>query len=107
MSQKFKQSFCHYVQGPEEHFERHLFRHGLHRISLPVSLILFWINPQFFELDLLLIRRLGVSTSRRQFRGEIENYRRNLRRSGNVLKRRLLLRVSGERLLQFEGLLSD
>ena len=105
MNTSFKTLYCEQHSSLLEDFEEHLWRAGLYRVSLPLSLLVPRIYPEFFALDRALIRQLAVVRTQREFRAEVEDFRYELRQQGKWFKRALRLRVSGHRLLRFSFLL--
>jgi hypothetical protein len=96
----FRKLYCEQHNCPLEDFEEHLFRASLYRVSLPLTWLVGRIHPEFFALDRALIRQLAVVCTQKEFRAEVEDFRRELRRKRKWFKDALRLRVSGRRLLQ-------
>jgi hypothetical protein len=88
-----------------EDFEEQLLRASLYRVSLALSLLVRRVHPEFFALDRALIRQLAVVCTQKEFRAEVEDFRRELRRKRKWFKNALRLRISGQRLLRFAFLL--
>jgi hypothetical protein len=94
----FRESFCERFGCPPEAFERRVFWRCLYRRSLPLSLVVYLVNRNYFALDLQTIKQLGVARSLQEFRGELESFRYEYRMRGGLL-RNLRVRVSGKRLM--------
>ena len=105
MNANFRKLYCEQHTCPLEHFEDHLLRTSLYRVSLPLSSLVGRIHPEFFALDRALIRQLAVVCTQKEFRAEVEDFRRELRRTRKWFKSALRLRVSGRRLLPLSVLL--
>src|ERR1043165_1650951 len=71
----FRESFCERFGCPPEAFERRVFWRCLYRRSLPLSLVVYLVNRNYFALDLQTIKQLGVARSLQEFRGELESFR--------------------------------
>jgi hypothetical protein len=71
-----------------------------HRRALPLSALLYRVNPGFFEPDFRTIRQLGLARSFEEFGQEVNSFRSDNRRHGGLVRRRLRVRVSGRRLMQ-------
>ena len=94
----FRESFCERFGCPPEGFEERVFWRCLYRRSLPLALLVYFVHRDYFALDLLTIRQLGVARSAQEFRGELESFRYEYRMRGGIL-RNLRVRVSGKRLM--------
>jgi hypothetical protein len=93
----FREIYCERFGCPSEDFERRVFWRCLYRRSLPLSLLVHWLNRKHFELDLQTIRQLGVCRSTQEFRSELESFRYEYQMRGGFL-RQFRVRVSGKRL---------
>lgn len=101
----FRDLYCRAKQCPVERFERRFFRHGLYRRSLLLGLLVRWLSPSFFEPEFRLIRQLAVTTTREEFRAEIEDYRWEIERLRSWPRKSMRLRFSGQRLMRYAALL--
>ncbi|MCI0540495.1 MAG: hypothetical protein L0Z50_35280 [Verrucomicrobiales bacterium] len=88
-----------------EKFVSDLFPRAIYRRSLPVTLLVWWLYPDFFKAEFDLLRELAVVTTRDGFRKEVEEYRYDVRRQASWWKNTLRLRISGQRLLRYARLL--
>jgi hypothetical protein len=95
----FQEAFCLEARCSPEEYESKVFWRCLHRRALPLSALLFRINPTLFDVDIRTIRQLGVARSFEEFCGEVDSFRSENRRHGGFLRRQLYVRVSGRRLM--------
>ncbi len=102
-AKSFRESYCEALGCPVEDFQRRVFWRCLYRRSLPLSVLVYWLKPKHFDLDLQTIRQLGVCRSTQEFRAELEAFRYEYQMQGGIL-RQLRVRVSGKRLM---GLLRE
>ena len=103
-SKNFRELFCDHFGCPLEAYERTVFWRCLHRRTLPLAALIYFINRDFFRRDFDTIRQLGVTRGQGEFQKEVEDYYFNMRSYGNVLQRSLLVRVSGQRLVRLSRL---
>ena len=96
----FQEAFCETHGCPLEAFEARVFWRCLHRRALPLSALLYRLNPGFFEPDFRTIRQLGLARSFEEFGQEVNSFRSDNRRHGGLVRRRLRVRVSGRRLME-------
>ena len=96
----FRELYSDRFGCPAEVFETRVFWRTLHRRSLPLALLVYLFDRDFFRLDLLAIRQLGVTQSAREFRAEVDLFCSEYRMQRSFLRKTLRLRISGRRLMQ-------
>ena len=104
VSESFRDLYCAFMHCQTEKFVSHLFLRAIYRRSLPVTLLVWWLKPNFFKPEFDLLRELAVVTTRDAFRKEVEEYRYDVRRQASQAswwKNALRLRISGQRLLRY------
>jgi hypothetical protein len=67
---------------------------------VPLAGLIHLFNRNFFSEDLHTIRQLGLSRSPGEFRQEVEAFRYLNRTRAGILRGRLRIRVSGQRLVR-------
>ena len=100
----FRELFCEHFGCPTEAYDQKVFWRCVHRRSLPLAAVIYFINRDFFKRDFDTIRHLGITRSQGEFQKEVEDYYFNIRSYGNVFQRMLLVRVSGQRLVRLSRL---
>lgn len=99
MGKTFLTLWCEQHGGTATEFERRLFWRCLNRHALPLAFFLIRLKPETFREDFEMLRDIKSSTNTDEVVGELNRfYGRNLRDNG-FFRRRLLVRVSGSRLL--------
>jgi len=99
----FKQLFCRYTHSPAEKFEQTLFKRSLYPHARIVAPLLLRFYPGIFREDLAVVQELASVESPDVFQMEVSRfYGRNVRDS-NSLRKLLLIRLSGKRLLKWKS----
>ena len=101
-SRNFRQAYCETFGGEPEVFEERVFWRCLYRRAFLLSALLYWWNKDHFRPDFRLIRQLGVCSSNREFRSEVETYEYEDRMRGGFLRCNCRMRISGRRLISLE-----
>ena len=96
----FRELYCKKFSVPLDKYEKALFRHSLYRRTWPFYYLLKWWNKDYFEEDLLVIEELAQLRNLECFEPEVGRFYGRMQRSKSFLRRRLKLRISGERLIQ-------
>jgi hypothetical protein len=98
----FKDLFCTYTHSPLEKFELTLFKKSLYPHARLIAPILLRLKRQWFAEDLDVIRELATVDCPEVFQMEVARfYGRNVR-DRSFLRKRLLIRLSGKRLLKWK-----
>ena len=99
MAKTFRRLFCERFACSEREYEREVFWKCVYRHALPLAFFLFKASPGIFREDFDLMREVGHATCRKDVIGELNRfYGRNVR-DRSWLRKLLLIRVSGKRLL--------
>ena len=101
-SKTFRDLFCEHFACPPEEFEQRVFWRCLHRRTLPLAALIYFLNRDFFKRDFDTIRQLGVSRRPGEFQKEVEDYYFGMRSYGNLLQQSFRVRISGQRLMRLE-----
>ena len=103
----FRALFCSHFGCPEADYETVALHKMIHRRWLPVAAVIMKMKPSFFRTDLQIIRQLGLVTSRANLLAEVQDLRSDYgrRKDFGFVRRRLRLRLSGERILRLAGIL--
>ena len=97
MPRSFEESFCAKTGCSPDAFERMVLWRGIHRRALPIAWVLWISNRGYFDLELQSIRSIGMATSWRELRSELDWYRSECRKRGRP-RRYLAVRLSSGRL---------
>lgn len=88
---------------PAEGYRREVFWRCVYRHALPLAAIIHRVAPETFQEDFDLIREVGAMTDPETITREINYfYGRNVR-DKSWIRRTLLIRVSGKRLLRLKN----
>ncbi|MHB8522820.1 MAG: hypothetical protein ACYDH9_18950 [Limisphaerales bacterium] len=88
---------------PAEGYRREVFWRCVYRHALPLAAIIHWAAPETLQEDFDLIREVGAMTDPETITREINYfYGRNVR-DKSWIRRTLLIRVSGKRLLRLKN----
>jgi hypothetical protein len=102
MANNFKRLFCERFACSEQEYERKVFWKCVYRHALPLALVLRMADSTIFREDFDLMREVGHATCRKDVIGELNRfYGRNVR-DRSWLRKLLLIRVSGKRLLKLQ-----
>ncbi len=99
-NETFRNLFCQRFQCPLEEFEHQIFSRCLYRHALLLAGLLSKLGPGFFREDFGLIADLATASSHAEVRMELDRFRGRNLRDRNWLRKRLSLRISGERVLR-------
>jgi hypothetical protein len=97
--QTFSERFCHLFQLEPKKFEATVFRMALYPQASVLGPVLRLLHPGFFEVDLELVRNVGLITDLKQFRNlawDFSDHPANR----TWLRRNLRMRLSTQRLLR-------
>jgi hypothetical protein len=96
----FRNGFCmKHVIRPER-FEREVFWRCVHDRGAWLARMILMVHPGFFRRDLALIREIGGMMSLDQVKDALQRFHKETQESGGFLRRKLKVRLSGERLLR-------
>jgi hypothetical protein len=102
MNGDFRELFCTRFKCSDEEYEEKLFWKCVYRHALPLVAVLFRSKPARFREDFDLIREVGHAKCRAEVIGELNRfYGRNVR-DRSWLRKLLLIRISGKRLLKIQ-----
>jgi len=96
----FREAFCSKFGCPPEGYESRVFWQCLYRHALPLAGLIYPVSRNFFGEDFRAIKQLGLSRSPVEFRQEVEAFRYLNRTRAGILRGRLKIRVSGQRLVR-------
>ena len=95
-ARKFSEVFCKIYGCDRGNFEKEMFWRCVYRISLPLSALVFWLKPKYFNPEFALIRQLGVCQSTREFRSEVKTYQYETHTRGGFLRDSCKVRLSSQ-----------
>ncbi len=93
-----KEAFCERYKCPEDQYMRRAFRKCLYRRALPFARILTALSPEFFQVDLDVIERMGSARNWRELHAELRAFSTNSRLRTRPLRSQFHIRVSGNRI---------
>lgn len=96
----FQNSFCMKYVIPPERFVREVFNRCVHEKSAGFSKFLLLVYPAFFRRDLVLIKQVGRAESLDEVKGALQRFHRETQDEGGLLRKKLKMRLSGERMLR-------
>lgn len=98
----FRELFCEEFGCSDRDFEKKIFWMGLFPVARPLAFLISIFRPSYFDLDFGALKSLGNLREEASCRHQAEGFKGNYRGFGShtALRRRLLVRVSGRRLLQ-------
>ncbi len=97
--QSFREAFLEKYKGTPESYESRVFWRCLYRHAVPLAGLIYLFDRGFFSVDFQTIRQLGQARSPDEFRQEVDAFAYQNRRHGGMLRTRLRIRVSGQRLM--------
>lgn len=98
-SEKFSSAYCEKYGCDPGAFESRVFWRCLYRHALPVAGLIRFFRPDYFVDDIRTIRQLGAARNAEEYRHEIDAFGYLNRRHRGFDRRRLRIRVSGQRLM--------
>ena len=93
-----KELVCSEFKWREADYEGEVFRVCLYPHARLLARVLRKMSPHLFDDDLRLIRHVSDSVSSRDIDMELTYFQDELKRSRNVLRKHLKMRVSGRKL---------
>ena len=103
LAREFKDLFCAYTNSPREKFEQILFKRSLYPHARLVAPILMRLKPGLFVEDFAVIQELANVDCPGVFQMEVSRfYGRNVR-DRSLLRKWMLIRLSGKRLLKWKS----
>ena len=103
----FQQLYCERHGCAPEEFENKVFWSCLYPHAVPLAALLRWLDRDFFQRDFEYLRVIGLATDPNEFCGEVEALRFASLLNDGALRRLLRLRVSTERLMKLQAILSN
>lgn len=96
----FKNAFCMKYVIPPERYEREVFWRCVHERGAVLARVIFAVYPAFFRRDLMLIQEIARAVRLDQVKDALQQFHKETQNSGGFLRRKLKVRVSGERVLR-------
>ena len=93
MHEHFAQRFCIHFDLPDHHYRDDLLRRTLHPHARLLYPFITWLDYEFFDADRDFVAGVGCLGRRSDFAGEVADFLTH-RRSGNLLRRFLYVRIS-------------
>lgn len=94
----FREACCEYFNCKPEEYEQAVFWHCLYDHAEKSAKILWQFSQSFFQWDIYLVQTVANATALSEMEHELNSYRHQYRVSG-ILRRKLRIRLSGQKLL--------
>jgi hypothetical protein len=98
----FKTLYCAHFALPEELYAKKVFFDSVFPISAPLTRLAYCIRPSWFQVDFIILEKLGSFTNFNEFREEAEltGFRYRKAKDFHFFRRGLKMRLSSRRLLR-------
>lgn len=95
-----KNAFCMKYVIPPERFDRAVFWRCVHERGSGIARVILFLYPGYFRRELQLIQQIGRYTEMSEVQGALQRYHKETQSDGGFIRRKLKVRLSGERLLR-------